>query len=310
VLAAYRRSGADPPWGDPRRYHGVAMEGYFWRFTRAATGRVAIVMCAISRGRAGEPWAFVGLAAHPGRFFRWAALSDVRVDRARYAVRAGDGFSAGPDHVRVDLGPDCGLEASLAGRAGWPRTLGALGAAQLVPGLSQYWHPHLFAADVRGAVVAGGEPYALDGARAYAEKNWGRGFPDTWWWGQAHDFGDDVSVAFAGGPVRVGPARLPHASAAVVRLDGRVLRCSPSARMTLGEGSWRLRARSGARLVEIEGAADPATAHSLAVPVPAERRVVDRSHHHLAGSLRVRVSRRGRLVYAGESPLAGLERGG
>jgi hypothetical protein len=286
------------------------MEGYFWRFTQAAAGRVAIVMCAISRARDGEPWAFVGVATHPGRFFRWAELRDVRADPASYALHAGEAFSAGPDHVRVDFGPDCRLEASLGSVVGWPpRPLGALGAAQLVPGLSQYWHPHLFAADVGGSVVAGGESFSLGGARAYAEKNWGRGFPDTWWWGQAHDFRDDVSVAFAGGPVRVGPARL-RASAAVVRLDGRVLRCRPPAAMALGDGSWRLRARSGARVVEIEGAADPATAHSLTVPVPAERRVVDRSHHHLAGELSVRVSRRGRLVYAGESALAGLERGG
>jgi hypothetical protein len=109
--------------------------------------------------------------------------------------------------------------------------------------------------------------------------------------------------------VRVGPARM-EASAAVVRLDGTVLRCRPPASMRLGEGSWMLRARSGTRLVEIEGVADPATAHSLTVPLPAERRVVDRSHHHLAGSLRLRVTRRGRLAYSGESPLAGLERGG
>jgi Tocopherol cyclase len=286
------------------------MEGYFWRFTHAPAGRVAIVMCAISRGRDGRPWAFVGLATHPGRFFRWAVLHGVGADMDHYALSAGGAFSAGPDHLRVDLAADCRLEASFGAHAGWPRrALGALGAAQLVPGLSQYWHPHLFAADVRGSVVAGGEPFALDGARAYAEKNWGRGFPDTWWWGQAHDFGDDVSVAFAGGPVRVGPARV-RASAAVVRLDGAVLRCRPPASMTLGEGWWRLRARAGTRAIEIEGAADPATAHSLTVPVPAERRVVDRSHHHLAGELRVRVSRRGRLLYAGESALAGLERGG
>jgi Tocopherol cyclase len=310
VLAAYRRSGADPPWGDPRRYHGVAMEGYFWRFTQAAAGRVAIVISAVSRARDGEPWAFVGIATHPGRFFRWAALHDVRADTAAFGVRAGAAFSAGPEHVVVDIGPDCRLEASLGAPAGWPRrALGALGGAQLVPGLSQYWHPHLFAASVRGSVVAGGESFQLDGARAYAEKNWGRGFPETWWWGQAHDFGDDASVAFAGGPVRVGPARL-RASAAVVRLDGHVLRLWPPASVTLGDGSWLLRGRAGTRLVEIEGAADPSTAHSLTVPLPHERRVVDRSHHHLAGSLRVRVSRRGRLVYAGESALAGLERGG
>jgi hypothetical protein len=310
MLAAYRRLGADPPFGDPRRYHGVAMEGYFWRFTQATVGRVAIVLCAVSRGRDGGLWAFVGVAAYPGRFFRWAALPHAVVDTRSYAVRAGDAFACGPGFVHVDLGADCRLEASLEGGAGWPRALGALGAAQLVPGLGQYWHPHLFAASARGVVVAGDASFALDGARAYAEKNWGRGFPDTWWWGHAHDFGDeDVSVSFAGGPVRVGPARL-DASAAVVRLDGSVLRSWPPASMTLGDGSWRLRARSGGRLIEIEGHADPSTAHSLTVPLPAERRVVDRSHHHLAGSLRLRVTRRGGVVYSGESALAGLERGG
>jgi hypothetical protein len=311
VVNAYRRLGADPPFGDPRRYHGVAMEGYFWRFTQASVGRVAIVLCGVSRARDRRVWAYVGLATYPGRFFRWAALQDAVVDTRSFSVRAGEAFACGPGFVHVDLGPDCRLEAALDGGAGWSGALGALGAAQLVPGLSQYWHPHLFAASARGVVVADGSSFALDGARAYAEKNWGRGFPDTWWWGHAHDFlgDDDVTVSFAGGPVRVGPARLP-ASAAVVRLDGSVLRTWPPASMSLGDGSWQLRARSGARLVEIEGYADPATAHSLAVPLPDEHRVVDRSHHHLAGSLRLRVSRRGGVVYSGESVLAGLERGG
>jgi hypothetical protein len=44
--------------------------------------------------------------------------------------------------------------------------------------------------------------------------------------------------------------------------------------------------------------------------VPAERRAVDASRHHLAGEMRVSVTRRGRVVFAGESGLAGLERGG
>ena len=107
MISRYRRAGADPPWGDPRRYHGVAMEGYFWRFTHAPSGRVAIVMCGVNRSAAGERWAFVGLAAHPGGFFRWAALQDAEADAAGYGVRAGAAFSAGPDHVRLDLGPDC-----------------------------------------------------------------------------------------------------------------------------------------------------------------------------------------------------------
>ncbi len=310
LLQAYRRLGADPPWGDPRRYHGVAMEGYFWRFTDAAAGRVAIVTCGITRSREGERWAFEGLAAHPGGFFRWAAVQDAVADPAGYGVRAGAAFSAGPDHVRLDLGPDCRLDVALESTVGWPRrAFGGLGGAHALPGLSQYWHPHLFAAAVRGTVAAGPASFSLDGAGAYAEKNWGGGFPDRWWWGQAHDFGDPVSVAFAGGPVGVGRARL-HATAVAVRLGSTVLRGRPPASASVADGAWRLRARAGAHRIEVEGAADPGTAHTLTVPVPAERRAVDRSQHHLAGEMRVRVTRRGRTVFAGESALAGLERGG
>ena len=93
-ISRYRRAGADPPWFDPRRYHGVAMEGYFWRFTHAASGRVAIVMCGVNRSSAGQRWAFVGLAVHPGGFFRWAALQDATADAGGYGVRAGAAFSA------------------------------------------------------------------------------------------------------------------------------------------------------------------------------------------------------------------------
>ena len=32
----YRALGADPPFGDPRRAHGIGFEGYYWRFTGAS----------------------------------------------------------------------------------------------------------------------------------------------------------------------------------------------------------------------------------------------------------------------------------
>ncbi len=80
-------------------------------------------------------------------------------------------------------------------------------------------------------------------------------------------------------------------------------------RARIGPGSWVLRGRSPLYRVEVEATADPAAAHVLDVPVPAERRVVPWSHQHLAGHLRVKVTRRGRLVYAGESDRAGLEIG-
>ena len=57
---------------------------------------------------------------------------------------------------------------------------------------------------VAGEARIGGESVPLDGARVYMEKNWGRAFPERWWWGQADAFeGGDVCVAFAGGPMRL-----------------------------------------------------------------------------------------------------------
>ncbi len=39
-MGLYRRLGADPPFGDPRRAHGIAMEGYYWRLSDPGSGRV------------------------------------------------------------------------------------------------------------------------------------------------------------------------------------------------------------------------------------------------------------------------------
>ena len=42
LLSAYRQTGADLPFGNPEHAHGVAMEGYFWRFTNVEDGRTAV----------------------------------------------------------------------------------------------------------------------------------------------------------------------------------------------------------------------------------------------------------------------------
>jgi tocopherol cyclase len=98
-----------------------------------------------------------------------------------------------------------------------------------------------------------------------------------------------------------------------VRLDGRLVRLGEPlvapVRATIAPGSWRLAGRSARFRVEVEAAADPAAAQAMDVPVPGEHRSVPTSHQHLTGRLRVRVSRRGRTLYAGETELAGLEQG-
>lgn len=313
------------------------MEGYYWRLWDPGSGRVVIALCGVCRDAGGAPWAVVALAAHPGGLVRWVAAQRASADADGLACAAFDDMAGtavlrgSPRRLAVDLGPGARLEASFEGREPWPRrSLTALGPAQIVPGMAQYWHPHLLTARARGEADLGGAPVpggpdphgaaehrgeavSLDGWEAYAEKNWGSAFPPEWWWGQA-GFGGGVMAAFAGG--RLAPVVLPGggrlaATSLIVRAGGEVLRfVAPTAlvRAEAGGGAWRIRARSARHSAELEGdAAGPP--HVLPVPVPAERRAIMRSDHHLAGRARLILRRGGRILAREETELAALEHG-
>ncbi|MDX6685546.1 MAG: hypothetical protein QOF86_1674 [Baekduia sp.] len=317
MLSAYRRTGADLPFGDPRRPHGVAMEGAFWRITHPATGAVVVVLAGVSRDRGGAAWGTVGLAAHPGGFSR-AALVESGAEAGEHGVvRIGQALRADRRSVELDLGADARVSVELEAGGHWPRrAFGGLGAAQAIPGLSQYWHPWLLAARVRGFAVAGGTRIGLDGAVAYAEKNWSNGgFPEAWWWGQAHGFDDDedACVAFAGGRAGVGRVRMT-ATSLVVSAGGELLRMVRPLRplrVAVDDRGWRFAGRTASGIaVEVEAHANGTPPHLLPVPEPAERRHRENAAaQHLAGELRVSLRRRGRTIFEGTSSLAGLERG-
>jgi hypothetical protein len=317
MLAAYRRTGADPPFGDPRGYHGVGMEGHFWRITQPATGAVVVAIVAISRDAAGEPWAMASLAAHPGGEVRSATLPHAWAAPRGLALTAGDSVAADDAVVaderslRMALAPDARLDVAFSDPLPWPRrAFGALGPAHAIPGLSQYWHPWLLRARVSGSARIGSQEIDLDGAVAYAEKNWGAGgMPPSWWWGQAHGFDrPDACVAFAGGRAGIGPARVA-ATALVVALGSEVrsiVRPPRPVRVAVDDRGWRF---SGGG-IEVEGHAHGVAPHLLPVPVPHERRRLDDwAPQHLTGTLRLTVRRRGRTQYEGTSHLAGLELG-
>jgi hypothetical protein len=338
LLDTYRATGADLPFGDPRRPHGVAMEGWFWRITAPEQGVVIVVLAGVNRDRDGRAWGTVGLAAHPGGFSRAIAVDDAAVVDGTGAIRIGNALRsvAGSDpktdlqrpatklradahagSVAVDLGDDARLEVVLEALGRWPRRLfGGLGAAQAIPGLSQYWHPWLLRARVRGTAMIDGREIDLDGAVAYAEKNWSNGgFPETWWWGQAHGFADDpdACVAFAGGRAGVGALRMV-ATSLVVSAGGelvRLVRPLQPLRVAVDGAGWRFSGRTpGGVSVEVEGHANGTPPHLLPVPDPAARRHREgAAAQHLAGELRVSLRRRGRTIFAGTSVLAGLERG-
>ncbi|EME16730.1 tocopherol cyclase family protein [Rhodococcus triatomae] len=314
LLAAYRSTGADLPFGDPRRAHGVAMEGYFWRFTRP-DGAAVIALCGVNRSATGH-WATLGVAAHPSGFLRTTAHPVARAADRAFGANAGDAFRADTGRVHVDLGPDALLDVTVSDPAPWPhRMFGGSSIFHAVPALNQYWHPWLLGGRAHGYAMLDGRRIDLDDSQVYAEKNWGKGgFPDSWWWGQAQGFDDpDVCVAFAGGEVTAGPLRTEVTSLIVRLPGGRVLRlCPPAAlvRATVTDESWTLRARSPRWSVEVDANAPLGRAHVLPVPLPAERRNVAGAIEHLGGRLDLRVGRDGRDVWSGTSSVAGLEHGG
>lgn len=318
LLAKYRATGADLPFGRPTRaHHGVAMEGYFWRITDPETGRVVIALCGANEGPKGS-WATLGLAAWPAGFLRTEAQDGAWTDPDQLGVRGGTGaFEADRRRLKVDLGHDARLDAEFHDLSTWPhRKLGGSSVFQMVPGLNQYWHPWLLGGKASGTAVLGDATWEFRDADVYAEKNWGReGFPESWWWGQAQGFEESgACVAFAGGVVTAGPMRL-EVTGLVVRLpDGRVVRLGnpvlSSVRTRTWDERWSLSGRGYGWRIDVEATAPLDQAFVLPVPLPSEHRNVAGDLEHLVGDLTVRVHRFGRHVWTGHTSLAALEHGG
>jgi hypothetical protein len=310
ALDAYRGTGADPPFGDPARAHGTALEGYYWRIVDATAGSVVVVLCGVCQGAAG-PWAAVALAAHPGGFTRHALVAPAGTEPHGFGARAASVLRGSADALSVRLGEDAWVELRLRSAQLWPRrAFGALGPAHAVPGLGQYWHPVVLAARADGEACLGGVRLRLDGATAYAEKNWGPGFAGRWWWGQSSAFPEEgLGVAFAGGAL---PRLGATPTAVVLWHGGQVHRFAPPlarSQVTLGELRWRVRTRSARYRLEIEGDAAGSCPHVLPVPVPGAPTVEMRSEQLLAGRLALRLSRGRRTLIESVSLPAGLEQG-
>jgi tocopherol cyclase len=312
LVSIYRRTGADVPFGDPLPSHGTEMEGWFWRLTDPAEGRVVVALCSANRHPEGE-WSTAAIALHPGGIVRSAAIDGVRADRTRFSVQAdsgGDLIDARREGLRMVLG-DTDVDLTFTDPYEWPKAFGGGGVFSSVPFLNQYWHPYRLGGKASGTVTHGDQRWTFTDATLYCERNWGAGFPLRWWWGQAHDFGDaDVSVASSGGLLELGPLKR-YVTGVVVRLEDRVLRITPPALVSskCDVEHWHIDARTARYRVELEGEGTPDGPHVLPVPLPGERRNIDTDYEYLAGTLHCRVREWGRTIFEGTSMLAGLEIG-
>ena len=284
----YRRTGATPPFGDPRGYHGVAMEGYYWRFTDRARGRVVVALLGVSRDAAGEEWGTVALAARSAA--SGSLLREVVAERAAADPRrpGGHGAPRRPRGLRRRRRPACASTSATArgSTSPWP-TRGAgrraapsagSGRRRRCPALSQYWHPHVLGGRARGRLELDGAAGRSTtrpptprrtGATATASRRPGGGARATGSRARTRA-SPSPAAAPASVPLQVVATSLVVALGddAPPRRPAASCRCaSPS---TTAAGSCAP-ARRAARL-EVEAHAAPGEAHVLPVPVPAERR--------------------------------------
>lgn len=312
LINAYRRTGADVPYGNPLPSHDTEMEGWFWRVTDEAAGRALIALCSVNRQPAGD-WSTAAVGVHPGLVVRSGALDNALAIRSPFSVSAGDdsgNFTVSTDRVRFELG-DLRLNMEITDRFAWPKAFGGGGVFSAIPFLNQYWHPYCLGGRASGTVEYGAESWSFDGAKVYAERNWGKGFPLRWWWGQAHDFGaNDVCVAFSGGLLSLGPIAR-DVNGIVVRVGKKVIRMTPPVlvRSEVGDNQWVIRGKSRRYEIELEGDGRHLPPHVLPVPLPAQRRNIDTDFEHLGGRLHCTVRESGRVLFKGTSELAALEVG-
>ena len=315
LLDRFRATGADLPWGDPLPAHGVATEGYFWKFTQPETGRILTAAVGINQGPDG-PWSTVILAAHPSGFVRTAVHPDGFADPRKFGVSAGSLFTGEADRVVADLGPDARIDVRIVDPLPWPkRAFGGASFFQSIPGLGHRWHPWLLGGRVEGTATIGNEQWNLDGAQVYGEKRWGGvNFPERWWSGSAQGFTEPgACVTFAGAKVISGRLSVETTLVSVRLPDGTVLRFGgPSTshiRATVTRESWSLHGRNPRSGIEIEASSPLDTAFVVPVPIPAEGRNSPAAIVHPVGRLNVTVRRRAEIAWKGESTLATLEYG-
>ena len=286
-----------------RRGRRPALDGWFWRFTWP-DGRAAIVLCGVCPG-----WALVGVAPHPGRVWLPAILDAPAADDR--GVRIGErvrGRGRAPARRPPGRRPRAGGSAR---RRPLAAPVARHRARRLAPRLPPVLAPAR-AAGACGRLRRGRRRALVAGRRDRIRRaQLGQRLPA----GVVVGRGARLRRRPGHGRVRRRPCdraaerdrgRRAHRAGASY---GSASRCSPACARTSRPAAGCCAAARSATASRSRRRPTRPAAHILDVPVPAERRTVPWSHQHLAGRLRVRVERHGRLMYEGESALAGLEQG-
>lgn len=316
-LVPYRiRKLWDPAtYQDGRKSLGY-FEGWYYKLVDASGGRAIAVIPGISMARGGEQHAFVQLNRDDGTSAYWRfPVEDFTWSRERFEVCIGPNkFS--PRGIELDLS---GEEGELRGAVTfgpwvpWPVTAlspGIMGWYRFVPFMECYHGVLGLDHSLTGSLVLDGGAADFTGGRGYAEKDWGRSFPEAWVWLQSNHFGAP------GTSLILSVAKIPFLGSWFVGQIAGLLHDGRLYRFTTYTGAklTRLEHREGGVTVVMsdrrhELTVDAEGAHPGELASPVLGGMTGRVQESLAGRVHVRLTRRsdGSVVYEGDGSNTGME---
>jgi tocopherol cyclase len=158
-----------------------------------------------------------------------------------------------------------------------------------------------------------GEKYEFHHAPAYSEKNWGRSFPQKWFWINCNSFDDTIGLAItAGGGRRKVLWSTEEVAMIGIHYRDRFYEFVPWNSQVYWQiqpwGEWRMQAINPDFKIELTGTTDLT---GTMVSTPTERGLVMCCRDTLKGRLTIELStRRGDRIIKASSINAGLEVGG
>jgi tocopherol cyclase len=158
-----------------------------------------------------------------------------------------------------------------------------------------------------------GERIEFVAAPAYSEKNWGRSFPQKWFWLNCNHFDGETDLAVtAGGGRRQVLGWMEEVAMIGIHYGGQFYEFVPWNSQVHWQidpwGQWQMQAENHYFQVELTGTTDlPGTL----VQVPTEQGLVNCCRDTTRGLLNLTLrDRQGKTIVSASSALAGLETGG
>lgn len=300
----------------PTAYHGTNQttpffEGWYFKVVDARQHTTFAIIPGIYKGKDAHSFVMVlDGRTHEVTTTRFS-VDDFRAATDRFAIQVG-GNTFTDRSLTLNL-PTLSGQLRFDEMTPWPVTLaspGIMGWFAWMPFMECYHGVVSLDHAIRGHLIASGKTLDFTGGRGYTEKDWGRSFPQTWVWAQANHFGR------VGTSLTASIARIPFKGLIfpgfIIGLwhEGQLHRFTTYAQSKLEQvviEPNRVTVSVRNRRHRLRFSAERHTTALLPAPTKTQG-MVPMVNESVAGTIKLQFStRRGKILYEGESQNAGLE---